>query len=151
MNWMLTREARKSRDAVPCAKSGDDGNRCPTMRCGEFLVQFDSLYGGAPSLWFLNGKQITDDFAGAGYNIIYATGQDPTQGSANGPDPFPIARLLPGDASSIYSYYARELAFGGGEYHVSGHAPFFWASQDAGDDSIPAPPGMNHAWITWYP
>jgi hypothetical protein len=115
------------------------------MDLGDFKVIIDTLYGGSPSRWY-NGEEtisVTNPFAGEGVTVMWDQGNDPTQGSANGPGMNPIARL---DGQQLaYNYYARESLFdnGGGtsstvSYEVTGFAPFFWISHEAGDDAIPA-------------
>ena len=126
------------------AGSDDFTNEFVRMDLGDFKVDIDTRFGGTPSRWY-NGfdpNSVTNPFAGEGVTVMWDQGNDPTQGSANGPGFNPIARL---DGQQLsYNYYARETMFadGGGNsdsvvYEVTGFAPFFWISHEAGDDAIP--------------
>ncbi len=127
------------------AGSPDFTNEFVRMDLGDFKVDIDTRFGGTPSRWY-NGfdpESVTNPFAGEGVTVMWDQGNDPTQASASGPGVNPIARL---DGQQLaYNYYARETAFdnGGGNsgtvaYEVTGFAPYFWISHEAGDDAIPA-------------
>jgi len=96
---------------------------------------------------------VTNPFPGEGVTVMWDQGNDPTQASANGLTLNPIARL--DGQQQEFSYYGRETVFqsGGGTsnqvtYEVTGFAPFFWLSHEAGDDAIP--PESLPRWRTLY-
>ena len=74
---------------------------------GDFLVRFDSQFGGAPTEWFYKGRPTSSPHPGEAVNLTFDTGQDGTQTSANGVDPNPVARWGFNDPSV---YYLRETA-----------------------------------------
>lgn len=123
------------------------------MNLGDFAIRFDTQAGGTPSAWTSNGTPITNPFPGEGVTLMYDQGNDPTQGSANGLTPNPIARL---DGQQLsFSYYARETEFnpadrplGSVRYSVAGFAPFFWISHEAPDDAVPTESDVR--WDTLY-
>lgn len=85
-------------------------NEFVRMDLGDFKVDIDTRFGGTPSRWY-NGfepNSVTNPFAGEGVTVMWDQGNDPTQGSPNGPGLNPIARL---DGQQLtYNYYARERA-----------------------------------------
>lgn len=131
------------------------------MLAGPHRVRFDSWYGGMVRYWHLygapNGYQTSIIWpnAGAAMQLIYDTGQDPTQGTPNGSTPNPIAIL--GDLASNlrYNYYVRETVFQPPSpsdpraiYEVTGFAPFWWVSNVDESDAIPN--GNNSGWCTGH-
>ncbi len=144
-------------DTPPPSLSRDPSGQFVVMQTGTTLVKFDSLQGGTPLSWISSGQSLVSSHPGAGMSIVWNSGQDPTQASANGPDQFPIARLNdPG--TSHFAYYARETLFApptignaNSTYEVTGFAPFFWISHEGRDDAIPTVPGQtDHGWRTQY-
>lgn len=136
---------------VSLQRSAD--GRFVVMQMGEFMVQFDTLFGGSPLQWHAGDTPLISSFPGEGASINWEYGQDPTQASANGPTPHPIARLNDPDSVARFNYYARETQFDpeAGRYQVTGFAPAFWISHAALDDVIPpAPDRAGNGWATLY-
>ncbi|MEK6259560.1 MAG: hypothetical protein AABP62_13160 [Planctomycetota bacterium] len=118
---------------------------------GTFRVDFYSMYGGAPLEMQHQGRQIIHTHAGEGFQFTVETGQDSTQASANGIDPFPICRLNEAPAAvPLLNYYAREVELTMSRYTVRGFFPFFWYSHDPTDDFIPKATPLQTGWRTKY-
>lgn len=119
----------------------------------DFMVEFDTNYGGAPLGWWnlKNGKQVVNPFAGEGAQSVWDSGQDGTMASGSGPDSYRI-----GIVGQSPVYFAREEAFLPAEanhealYQVAGTAPYFWISHEAADDSIPTDSRGDNGWSTAY-
>ena len=111
-------------------------------------VRLCPQWGGAPLevTNLKNGVVTSNPMAGEGFQVVWDSGQDPTQASATGIDSYPL-----GDP-----YYAREEAFvvdGNGRealYQVGGIAPYFWGSYEPLDDCIPPDGDKDHGWSTRY-
>lgn len=124
------------------------GHEMVRMDAGDLRIYFDTKYGGNARYWHLrqNGswypQSIISPHPGESNNVVFETGQDGTQTSANGLLIHPV--YMPHDPStSIHQYYMRETAYIDNPvesvYEVTGFLPFFWLSQDAIDDAIPTP------------
>lgn len=145
--------ARPSYGQVNLTRHGAE-NRYVRMAVGNLTIDFDTFYGGTPLAWVPNGHSNSIIFThpGAGFQLTYETGQDPTQSIVR------LARQVDslGDLS-YYNYYAREALpsdwpNGYDYYRVTGFAPFFWYCLDAIDDSIPLASDnqRQEGWLTNY-
>ncbi len=135
-------------NGIRLSRQGPDV-RYVDMVTGRVRLRFDTYYGGAPLEWYVNQNGQETELlspppkAGTGFQLVYETGQDATQASANGITPFRIARTVdPVDVLNQNNYYCREVLpaewpSGCNYYRVVGFAPFFWASLDAIDDAYP--------------
>lgn len=121
----------------------------------NFKVDFDTEYGGTPLYMYQNDVLVTDPYGGAGSSIMWDTGQDSTQATGNGPEPYPIA-TFDNPSSWPLSYYAHEFLYnddntnGRVSYGVRGFAPFFWVSLEEIDDEILLNSQGRHGWSTFY-
>lgn len=130
------------------------GTHAVRMTTGDMTVFFDSQYGGTPRWWALdpNPQSIIEPYPGAGMSVVYDTGQDSTQATANGNTPHPIARIGDPGSIALYNYYIRETVYQPPSasdpravYEIAGAAPFFWLSYNAADDAIIGGKGSG-----WY-
>ena len=114
------------------------------LNSGDSDILFDVRYGGSPlEFWRHNYPgPITNRFPGSGASVVFDTGQDPTQASANGFTPNPICRFGAPETDR-FNYYIRETRFEQpGIYEVSGFVPDFWLSHESIDD-YPCPPAFG--------
>lgn len=121
------------------------------MKADNFAIRFMTKFGAAPLQIFEEGQpMLTNDFAGSGVQLNWEVGQDPTQASANGLDPNPIA-LFENPTTIKYNYYARELLLNGaGEYRIAMFPPDFWLSHDPIDDKVIPNLVGSQEWATKY-
>jgi hypothetical protein len=128
-----------------------------TLSNGDLTLAFDRRFGGAPLEWAnKQGTQLVSSFPGEGAQVVYDTGNDGTQASANGLTLNPVAELFDA-ASNKYSYYLAETSIGRAwdgvplvHYQTSGIIPMFWASLEKIDDCVPPDPRGPMGWNTQY-
>ncbi|MEM7477172.1 MAG: right-handed parallel beta-helix repeat-containing protein [Planctomycetota bacterium] len=136
------------------SEAGD--SRFVYLKAGDHEVYFDTLYGGTPTTYARDGRNVIASFPGLGFGGNINTGQDGTQASANGIAFNPIAQLNDPETTALYNYYGRETelienADQSVSYTVRGFMPNFWQSHEMRDDAIPTFPGVtDHNWITVY-
>lgn len=114
------------------------------------IARFNENYGGILTELrsSVTGQNVVDPFPGAGFQMVFDSGQDGTQGTCNGPWPYAI--------TGNESYFASRRALienfrGEGHYVTEGICPFFWLSHEAIDDVIPPRTDLkNHGWSTKY-
>lgn len=127
-----------------------------TMDNGDLSIGFDENFGGAALHWKNSkGVQLVNPFPGEGVNVVFDTGNDGTQASADGLTVNPVATLY--EQSSRWAYYLAETSIGRAwqgvdmaHYQASGILPFFWASLEKIDDSVPPDPRGPMGWNTQY-
>lgn len=120
------------------------------MVAGPNRVIFDSWYGGVPRFWYVHGQSNGYDNSiiwphmGAAMQIIVDTGEDYTQGTANGETPHYLSTLDTMTSPTLDPYYIRETMFqpptnvsSQAIYEVVGIGPAFWLSHGASEDAIP--------------
>lgn len=120
------------------------------MVAGPNRVIFDSWYGGVPRFWYVYGQStgynnsIIWPHMGAAMQIIVDTGQDYTQGTANGVTPHYLRTLDSQTSPTLDPYYIRETIFqppinasSQVIYKIVGIGPAFWISHEAIEDAIP--------------
>lgn len=113
---------------------------------GDLKAICDPKFGGTPLSIKFKGQELLDTFPGAAANCTYETGQDPTQGGANGFIPFQLT-LTTGQYNSQV-YYGRETLLSPTAYKLNAFIPMFWGSHEASDDAIPTECYGN--WSTKY-
>lgn len=132
-------------------------DRYVSMSNGDLTLTFDRLFGGAPLTWLNPAKvSLVNPFPGEGVNIVFETGNDGTQASADGLTTNQVAKVFD-PATDRLSYYLAETSLGRAwngipiaHYQVSGILPFFWASLEKIDDSVPPDPRGPMGWNTQY-
>lgn len=127
-----------------------------TMDNGDLSIGFDENFGGAALHWKNSkGVQLVNPFPGEGCNVVFDTGNDGTQASADGLTPNYVGQLY--ETGSRWAYYLAETSIGRAwqgvdmaHYQASGILPFFWASLEKIDDSVPLDARGPMAWNTQY-
>lgn len=127
-----------------------------TLDNGDLAIGFDENFGGCALHWKnKNGVVLVNPFPGEGCNMVFDTGQDGTLASSDGLTANPVATLY--ESGSRFAYYMAETSIGRAwqgvdmaHYQTSGIIPFFWASLDKIDDSVPPDPRGLNPWNTQY-
>lgn len=138
-------------EAQTIIRTGNDVTLKPAN--SDFSIKFKGKYGAAPLSWYRGTTLVTAEFPGEGVQAVFDSGQDGTQSTANGMDEYPISQIGKPETWK-YSYYGYEEFAGmdGGQatYRTQNFLPYFWASLDWTDDSIPSDPRGDHKWSLQY-